>query len=83
MLKALDKLAGTERERAFEAILGVSAETTSNSHRGKGFHWLPEGTAEEDLELLREFTQALSGVMLAAERKTDRQSSPVALETAE
>jgi hypothetical protein len=86
MLKAIDGLEGTERERAFEVILGVSTDSarTPGSQRGTGFYWLPEGTNEEDMETLRLFIQTLSSVMLATELTGDlRRVSPVALETAE
>lgn len=97
ILKALDKLNGNERERAFERILGVSADMahrsaapgSSGSHlhhlsRAAGLFWVPEGTTEEDLETTRAFMQTLSSVMLTAEQDTnDRQSNPVALEPAE
>jgi hypothetical protein len=86
ILKAIDKLGGTERERAFEVILGVSTDSarTPGSQRGTGFYWLPEGTNEEDMETFRLFIQTLSSVMLATELTGDlRRVSPVALETDE
>lgn len=86
-LKALDNLSGNERERAFERILGVSADMVRapGTHRSNGLYWLPEGTNEEDMETLRTFMRTLSTVMLAAEEQmsTDRQFSPVALEPAD
>lgn len=87
ILKAIDILGGTERERAFEAVLGVSTDSTARtpgSHRGNAFYWLPEGTNEEDMEALGRLVQTLSSVMVTAERIGDwRQASPAALEIIE